>query len=896
MPFDETKPITADDYLKEYQAVILQDSEKLFVRDFLFNILTNEAMKRVIPQYPFIDSEGHRRQIDFSIIGENYKIAFEVNGETYHGEGIIPADRFDDNLFRQNEILFHGWALIRFSYNQLKAPEWRERVTDSIVKLLKTTAPELLPQSSIMPNPIQTEVLSRLGYYRSLGWKKGLVVMPTGTGKTYLAAMDSLTYNAKRTLFVVHTIGILTQAKESFQNIWHNRRYGFLGDGLKEHLHNSDILFASKDSLYRTEILALFKPDEFQYIIIDEVHHGQAPTYKPIFQYFKPQFMLGITATPERTDRKNILELFEYNLVAEYDLNDVIERGFLVAYTYYGLLDNVDYSNIRYNNNKFSVTDLERTLIIDKRNQAILEKYMELCGGDKAIGFCVSIKHAKRMAEYFNAHGVSAIAITSEQNDERIPSKELIQAFKSDEYSVAFTIDMFNEGIDVPNVRALLFLRPTESKTIFTQQLGRGLRLSTNKQDLIVLDFIGNYKRANKIRDYLSQGKSEKHKETTGAFEKYEYCYNPKCKVYFDESIQQILDTQDKQAHDVSKEDLVDAYYEIAEKIKRKPAKDDVDSEGRYKTAKYISVFGSWITFLRGIGEATESSYHYPQGFHLGHMLYILDILANEKRSGSNIDYPFVKMRGGLDGDELGRFQRQTKYKLQAMMEMGLVVDDRSIAEEQQELLLTEEGNKLYAILQVLISALDFTFKDKSSKEFSWEFEKSTDFYTQFITKFLSAHDKERKIYTKIMLGMDAIQQLVNFIYVDLRAAQESKNVIYTTFFKSSAVQQYCDRNGIEPPTDTGAEHRIPFLLNILESMSIIRSDRSNIYVEKLLLCNTIVRIDNEETPNVLNQRKLDITDNKLDAETISKMRERLGKTFLTPDYYLKNYELILED
>lgn len=897
MPFEGMDVIKAEDYLQAYEDVILHESEKLFVTDFLFNILSNDAMKRVIPQYPFIDSEGHRRQIDFAILGDTYKIAFEVNGETYHGEGIIPADRFDDNLFRQNEILFHGWTLIRFSFNQLKATEWRERITQSIIKLVRTTAPTLLPNFRINPNPIQLEVLPKLAYYRGIGWTKGLVVMPTGTGKTYLAAMDALAYGASRTLFVVHTIGILTQAKEAFQNIWNGKRYGFLGNGIREHLHDSDVLFASKDSLYRTETLASFAPDEFQYIIIDEVHHGQAPTYKPIFQYFKYQFLLGITATPERTDRKNILELFDYRLVCEYDLNDAIERGFLVAYTYYGLQDNVDYSNIRYNGNKFNVSDLEQTLIIDKRNQAILDKYFELCNGDKAIGFCVSINHAKRMAEYFNSHGVSAIAITSEQGDDNIPSKELIKAFKSDEYSVAFTIDMFNEGIDVPNVRALLFLRPTESKTVFTQQMGRGLRLSTNKDGLIVLDFIGNYKRANKVRDYLAQSKIERFKDGTGAFEKYEYHYNPKCCVVFDESIQQILDTQDKQSHEISKEDLVDAYMEIVETLERKPSRDDIDERGRYKTAKYVAVYGSWIAFLREIGEATESSYHYPQGFHLGHMLYILDVLANDKRPGSNIDTQFVRIRGGLGEEELGRFQRQTKYKLQAMMEMGLIVDDRSIPEEQTKLLLTSEGKILYTVLQKLITSLNFALKDKATKQYSWEFEEGTDYFTEKIHEYLATRARERGIYAALMLRMDAIEQLVTFIYVDLRVAEATKKSIYTSFFKSPAVMEYCDRNGIEPPTDTGAEHRVPFLLNVLESIGVIRTDRSNVYFQKFLLCSALLRITSAETSALLNQRKEGIMNGTFnDEEVLDKLRERLGKDFYTKDYHMTEFEMVIEE
>jgi superfamily II DNA or RNA helicase len=896
MPFENKGIITVEDYFAEYQNQIREDSERLFVEEFLFNILNNEALKSVIPQYPFIDSEGHCRHIDFATVGADYKIAFEVNGETYHGEGIIPADRFDDNLFRQNEILFHGWTLIRFSYNQLKAPEWRSRITNSMTKLIRETAPHLLAVSEIKPNIIQSEVLSKLEYYRSIGWGKGLVVMPTGTGKTYLAAMDAMAFGGRRTLFVVHNIAILTQAKESFQNIWKNKKYGFLGAGVRENLHDSDILFASKDSLCKTDTLALFDASEFDYIIVDEVHHGQAPTYSSIFRYFTPKFLLGVTATPERTDRKSILELFDYNLVCDYDINDAINRGFLVAYTYYGLLDNVDYSRIRHNGNKFNVSDLERSLIIDKRNGAVLEKYRELCNGDKAIGFCVSIKHAKRMAEYFNEHGVSAIAITSERDNENLPSAELIAAFRSDEYSVAFTIDMFNEGIDVPNVRALLFLRPTESKTVFQQQLGRGLRLSSNKNELIVLDFIGNYQRANKVRDYLSTGKSEKSKESTGAFEKYEYHYNPKCKIEFQAEIQEILDTQDKASHEISKEDLTDAYYDVTESLKRKPTQEDINSLGLYKVSRYINTFGSWLTFLREIGEATESSYHYPQGVHLGHLLYILDILANDKRKGSNIDYPYVKMRGGLDENELGRFQRQTKYKLQAMMEIGFVLDDRAVPEAQSELLLTEAGKDTYTAFEGLISAMDFSLKTKDGKDYSWEFEQGTDYFTSGIRDYLDSNTSARRTFLKLMLKMDALNQFVQFIYSDMRRVQVSKADVYKSFFKSPSVQAYCDMNGIDPPTDTAAEHRVPFLINVLEAGGLLKTDRSMVHIERFPLCSALIKTELSETDEQLSKLKRDILDGaKIEDTLVFLLRERLGTDFLTDNYPIKHYEIVEE-
>lgn len=315
---------------------------------------------------------------------------------------MIDVAEFDDSLYRQNEILFHDWKMFRVSYNQLIDPKWRERMMNYMKTWLMRYNPELLQDKDIHPNIIQKEVLELLEYYRNLGWKKGLVVMPTGTGKTYLAALDSLRFNGKKTLFVVHKIGILTQAAESFRRVWKNKKFGFLGDGQAENIHDCDILFASKDTLYKTDTLKKFAMDEFDYIIVDEVHHGEAPTYKSIFQYFKPKFLLGVTATPERADKQDILKLFDYRKVCEYDINDAIEKGFLVSYTYYGLKDNIDYSKIKHNGKSYNVSDLERTLIVDKRNQAIFDKYMELVKGDKAIGFCVSIEHAKEMAEFFN--------------------------------------------------------------------------------------------------------------------------------------------------------------------------------------------------------------------------------------------------------------------------------------------------------------------------------------------------------------------------------------------------------------------------------------------------------------------------------------------------------------
>lgn len=894
--FSDKDSVTCEEYLEAYKTEIHMESEQMFIKDFLSQIITNEALTKVEPQYPFIDSEGHRRQIDFAVVDESRKIAFEIDGECYHAEGALSISDFDDSLYRQNEILVHDWKMFRISFNQLNDPKWRERMMYYLKIWIAKYNPHLLKDTEVKPNIIQKEVLDALEYYRSIGWKKGLVIMPTGTGKTYLSAIDSYRFGGKRTLFVVHKIDILTQAAESFMNVWKEKKFGYLGEGQEENIHDCDILFASKDTLYKPERLSQFTEDEFDYIIVDEVHHGEAPTYKSIFNYFKPQFLLGVTATPDRTDKQNILELFDYNKVSEYDINDAIEKGFLVSYKYYGLTDNIDYSKIRKTGKKYNVSDLERTLIVDKRNQAIFDKYIELVDGDKAIAFCISIAHAKKMADYFNERGVTSIAITSAKDDDSTPSKELIKEFKENEYSIAFTVDKFNEGIDVPNVRALLFLRPTESKTVFTQQLGRGLRLSSNKEELIVLDFIGNYKKANKKRDWLASGKKV-HTSSGGAYEKTLYNYNPKCNVIFDEDIKQLLDLQDRTEHDTSKEDLIEEYWKVTEEIDRKPSIDDINEYGFYKIGSYMSTFGSWVKFLREVKQTTESSYHYPQGFSIGHMLFILKVLSLGEREGTYLDNKFIRIRGNLADEELGRFQRQVKYKLQGMMEMGLVIDDRRMPEEPDDLYLTEDGKKFYNLLKPCIDKMEFDFKSKDGKEFSSEF--VVDDYMDQLTTFLL--DKKSidilSLYRIQVYKMDAVRQLMEYFYSDLKNVSSVKKDIYINFFKSPAVTKYCERNGIDPPTESGAEHRLPFLLNLLQTMGILHFEKSEIIIDKFLIGTETVRINSKENIVDLKIRKEKLINKKgLSSEEILALREKYGKDFLTADYFIKEIEVIEEN
>lgn len=895
-PLEEKEEVSLDEYLEVYASRLTQESERLFVIDFLYPLLGKENIKYCIPQYPFIDSEGRKRRIDFALRKGQKKIALEVNGESYHAEGILPFEAFDDNLNRQNEILNAGWHLLRYSYSQLQSQIWRKRVQEQLRRLLYKQLPEVLSKALIEPHYLQREVLDALRFYRERGWKKGIVVLPTGTGKTFLSAFDTLNASG-RILFVVHRLDILSQSKEAFEKIYPEEALGLLTGDVKEFVHDSKVLFASKDTLRNPEILSEFGEDEFDYMIIDEVHHGQAPSYKIILEYFKPKlFMLGLTATPDRMDRKDIFELFEYNKIFEYSLNDAIKNGFLVPYDYVGLKDNIDYSNIRHNGNKYNVQDLDRYLIIEKRNQKIFDEYMGRAKGNKAIGFCASIKHAEAMAEFFNERGVPSVAITS-QSDDRA---EATRKFNDNEVAIAFTVDLFNEGVDFPNVRALMFLRPTESKTVFLQQLGRGLRLSSGKDRVVVLDFISNYKKANNIRKFLAKGKKDVVNPKTGRIEKVEYEYSPNCNVEFDAEVTEILDRQDTSEREITKADLIDAYYTLAESLERKPTQADLNEQGEFKVSKYLDLFGSWVKFLREISELTEASYHFPQGTHLGHILYIIAVVQSQGFESTHLDERFVKVRGGLsrDNERLAAFQRQTKYKLQAAMELGLIVDDRTLGNDETfSLLLTPKGNEFYEHLSPVINQVNLAFKDKGGEIPSWEMVESVQNFNNAIAGYIAQEQSRFQAVASIFLEMPAVGLMLKYLYMVERKATVTKASIYAGFFETPFIKQYCDQLGIEAATEEGAKRRCPFLLNILEAMGIIKIDSSTIDVKGFVVHDAVV------SENLTKKNEADITEKKnaivaffkgeefkLSDGQKTDLLESFGKDFLTETYYLKNY------
>ena len=348
--------------------------------------------------------------------------------------------------------------------------------------------------AKINPNSMQRKALRELRRYRDTGVKKALIISATGSGKTYLAAFDARNFGAKRLLYIVHRESILKDAKESFVKVFGaERTYGFYTGN--ENSLEADFIFATSNMLGRH--LDSFKKDEFDYIIYDEVHHVVAETGKKIFEYFEPEFILGLTATPERMDNQDIFTLFDQNVPFELRLRDAINNDLVVPFHYYGIRDQlVDYSS----KDKMTIAKniAEQNNIEFIKSQ--IEKYRKPGEKLKCLAFCTNIQSCRLMAEELYEEGYHTISLTG-INDTGVR----IKAFKDlqDENNlleIICTVDILNEGVDIPQVNMVLFLRPTESQTVFIQQLGRGLRKYPGKDYVTVLDFIGNnYDRAVQI-------------------------------------------------------------------------------------------------------------------------------------------------------------------------------------------------------------------------------------------------------------------------------------------------------------------------------------------------------------------------------------------------------------
>jgi len=469
-------------------------------------------------------------------------------------------NRDDFNSFYENFLdLFNNHSII---------------VTDDVLRKYSTTwvKPKLdynVNDNKIQPWGIQAEALYYLDKTRREGYDKALVVAATGTGKTYLAAFDSRSYD--RILFVAHRIEIIRQARKVFKQIQPDKSIGLFYNNTKQ--TGADITFALVQTLGKEKYCNTnyFREDEFDYIVIDEFHHAVANNYHNILNYFKAEFLLGLTATPERLDNKDVFALCDYNNVYEIRLKEAINRGLLTPFKYYGIMDDtIDYSGVKVLNGRYDEKDLERKLMIHKRAELILDHYKKYYS-TKAIAFCTTRLHAEYMAEYFKNNNIKSAAVYSGRQGKHTQERsKAIENLKKGRINIIFTVDMFNEGLDIPSIDMVLFLRPTQSPTIFLQQLGRGLRKDETKEYLTVLDFIGNYKKANTIPFLLS---SSTH-DTKILLNKspLEFDYPEGCHIDFDFKLINLFKNQTRKELKLPEKILVE-YERIKNELGQRPSR-----------------------------------------------------------------------------------------------------------------------------------------------------------------------------------------------------------------------------------------------------------------------------------------------------------------------------------
>lgn len=405
-------------------------------------------------------------------------------------------------------------------------------------------------------------------------------------------------------MFVAHREEILKQAQQSFKNVTPHKSTGLFYGECKD--FNAQVLFATVQTIGKDEYLnsKVFPRDHFDYVIMDEFHHAAADSYKKILDYFKPKFLLGLTATPERLDNKDVFALCDYNVPYEVRLDTAINKGWLVPFRYYGIHDEtVNYDNIEYRNGKYDEKSLEEALMINKRANLILEHYKSY-NTNRALGFCSTRKHAEYMAEYFSNNGVKAVAVVSNSSSSYSMAREVaIEKLKKGEIKVIFSVDMFNEGLDIPAIDLVMFLRPTESPTIFLQQLGRGLRKAANKNYLNVLDFIGNYKKANLVPFWLTGKAKESTKSIATKVVPAEEDFPEDCFVHFDFKLIDIFKRMAEQAKKFE-DMIIEEFYRVKDYLGHRPSRlelftyMDDDLYINMKSKSKLNVLNDYLGFL----------------------------------------------------------------------------------------------------------------------------------------------------------------------------------------------------------------------------------------------------------------------------------------------------------
>lgn len=452
---------------------------------------------------------------------------------------------------------------------------------------------------NISPNKMQRYALENLEALRKSGKDKALIVSATGTGKTYLSAFDVSNYKPKRLLFLVHRRNIAAKAMLSYKDILEDEISMGLYSGNVRNT-NADYIFSTVQTFSRDEHLKAFSPGHFDYIVIDETHRASANSYQKILAHFCPKFLLGMTATPERTDGLDVFALFDYNIASEVRLHDALSHDMLVPFHYYGISDiQVDGS---YLDEKTSINDLNT----HDRVEHII-KNTKLFGTDdgivRGLVFCSRQEECTFLSEEFNKRGYNTIALTGKSSED--DRSRAIDLLETDDLNIKldyiFTVDIFNEGVDIPKVNQIVMLRPTQSAIVFVQQLGRGLRISEGKSYVTVIDFIGNYQNNYLVPVALFGDRTFEKDNLRKLVHRSEQFIVGASTIYFDRIVKERIFHSIDSTKLNKKRTLLEEYKLLKGKIGRIPVLMDFVNHGERDPYQYVEEYGSYYTFLHEV-------------------------------------------------------------------------------------------------------------------------------------------------------------------------------------------------------------------------------------------------------------------------------------------------------
>lgn len=497
-------------------------------------------------------------------------------------------------------------------------------------RYFKAKAPELFQvDKTIKPNKMQEEALMNLKNLRDDNKTKALLISATGTGKTFLSAFDIKNVNPKRMLFVVHRLNIAKAAMKTFKTIFGDSKSMGVFSG-KNRDFCSDFLFSTVQTISKPKYIDSFKPEHFDYIVIDETHRAAASSYQRVLDYFKPNFLLGMTATPERMDGLDIFKLFDHNIAYEIRLHSALEENMLCPFQYFGVTDIKVNGEVLEENSDFNILNRE------ERVDRIIEK-AEFYGCDdgvmRGLVFCANVEDARDLSMRFNARNYRTVALAGDNSeDER---EKAILRLESDDVNdkldYIFSVDIFNEGIDIPKVNQIILLRPTESAIVFVQQLGRGLRKVEYKEYLTVVDFIGNYN-SNFLIPVALFGDTSFNKDKLRSLMSGGNTYIPgDSTINFDKISRERIFKAIDGANMKNKRDLVNDYSMLKYKLGRIPMMMDFIEYGSRDPFLYVSYSKSYFNFVASQERSLKSELNDSE-------IKMLVLFANEINNAKRVE------------------------------------------------------------------------------------------------------------------------------------------------------------------------------------------------------------------------------------------------------------------